>query len=590
MTFYSRRFTLPAALFLVVVISTFSRAQSERESDLIVNDPEVRYGLLANGLTYYVRANATPAGMAELRLAVRAGSALEDDDQLGLAHFLEHMLFNGTKKYPGNEIVEVLESFGMGFGPDINAYTTFERTVYRLSVSTQESSQFLTGLDVLEEWAFNATLEEQQFDKERGVVHEEWRAGRGAQARIQDQTHSLLFKGSRYAERLPIGDMDVVLNAPVEALRRFYNDWYRPDLMAVIAVGDFDPDEAVGLITERFGDYRGPENPRSRPEYPIPRHDETLMKVIHDPEATMASVHLYRKYDTRQTRRRRELSQDLAEHLFFVMLNQRLGEVSRSEEPPFLQGYGFSSSYNRDTSLAGLAAAVAEEEALAGLAALLAEAERVRRFGFLPSELERAKSDFMSFFETYWKQRNDMDSSDFVNSYLDAFFNGDFFPSVDWQWEAVQVLLPGITLEEVGEVADRLLGDSDRVVLITGPSVPAVADIQNDEKNLGGGGRSGDQEAGSLGGGCRYWTLGGEPAGSGAHYRPLWCSGHRHRALDSLQRRRGSLQVHRLQSRRDCLPGHQSRRRVPGGRRGIRLITIRRRCGVPRRPWDVFHR
>lgn len=481
MTSYVRRFVLFVVLFVSVAGVPSARAHGERIADPIVNDPEVRYGVLPNGLTYYVRNNAAPAGTAQLRLAVRAGSVLEDEDQRGLAHFLEHMLFNGTEKYPANEIVEVLESFGMTFGPEINAYTSFEETVYRLSVSTEDREQFLTGLEVLEEWAFNAALDEEEFEKERGVVHEEWRIGRGADARMRDQMYPLLFRGAPYAERLPIGDTDVILGAPLEALRRFYEDWYRPDLMAVIAVGDFDADEVVNLIAEGFGTYPGPENPRPRPEYTVPRHGETLVKVIHDPEATEVSAALYRKYDTPKWTRRSELRHDLAEQLFFTMFNERLGEVSRNEDPPFLYGYGFSTSLSPGTSLAGLAAGVEEEGALEGFAAILAEAERVRRFGFLPSELERAKTNMMSAFENYWKQRGDMESSNFVRFYLDAFLNDEFFPSIDWQWELVQEMLPGITLEEIDEIIHRFMDDSSRVALVQGPSVPGVTEIREDD-------------------------------------------------------------------------------------------------------------
>ena len=478
MTAFSRRLIAVPALFVVLAASLAARAQSE---DLIPNDPAVRTGELGNGLTYYVRANDKPAGMAELRLVVRAGSALEDDDQLGLAHFVEHMLFNGTENYPGSEIVDVLESFGMEFGPEINAYTSFEETVYRLRVSTEDDNQFDLGLEVLEEWAFNATFDDDQIEKERGVIREEWRVGRGAEARMQDETYPVLFHGSRYAERRPIGDMDIVATAPPETLRRFYDDWYRPDLMAVIAVGDFDPDETVRLIAGRFGRHAGPENPRPRPEFRIPGHDETLVKVVHDPEATQTSVQVFVKYDPPKARFRPELERDLAESLFYGMLNDRLSELSRSGDSPFLYGYGFSTPYTPRTSLAGLIAGVREDSVIAGLESVLIEAERARRYGFTDSELKRAKDEFSGWFENYWKQRDDMESSSFIDPLKDAFLLGDSYPSVDWQWEAVQDLLPGITLEEVQAVAETLLSEESRVVLVKGPSVPSVTDLSEDD-------------------------------------------------------------------------------------------------------------
>lgn len=469
-----RRVALAAILLIGIPAILAARAQPE---DLIVNDPAVRTGVLDNGLHYFVKANDKPKGMAELRLAVRAGSIQEDDDQLGLAHFTEHMLFNGTERFPENELINVLESFGMAFGPEINAFTTFDQTVYRLNVSTSDRDQFLLGLDVLEEWAFRATLTEEEFEKERGVVHEEWRVGRGSRARIQDQTYPILFAGSRYAERRPIGDPNIILDAPVEALRRFYDQWYRPDLMAVIAVGDFDPDETVLHIKERFSGYQGPDNPEPRISYPIPGHDDTLIGVIDDPEATRTTIQVLVKYDTPVVRYRPDLERDLAERLYFVMLNQRFEEMSRKEGSPFLQGYGFSTAYTDQTSLAGLAAAVSEDRILTGLEAILTEAERVRRFGFLETELDRAKKNVFSSFENYWKQRNDLESSAYVQPLLDAFVKGDSYPSIDWQWDAVQDLLPEVTLDDVRNVADRLLDESNRVVLITGPSVPALTEL-----------------------------------------------------------------------------------------------------------------
>lgn len=481
MTSKARVSILVTALFLSALSFLSARAQTEGRAALIVNDPEVRHGVLDNGLTYYVSANARPSGKAELRLVIKAGSSLEDEDQLGLAHFLEHMLFNGTEKYPKNELIEVLESFGMEFGPDINAYTSFEQTVYRLSVRSDDEEQFLTGLDVLEQWAFNATISEEEFDKERGIIVEEWRRGRGAQARMMDEAYPVLFKDSRWAERMPIGDMDIVRNAPVEAARRFYEDWYRPDLVGIVVTGDINPDEVVDIIAEKFGSYSNPVNARPRPDYPIPTHEETLVSIAHDVEAVGTSVQLYIKYKPGIAVYRSEVADDLAEQLFYVMLNQRLSEISRRENPPYIYGYGFASPYSKGLSLTGLAAAVPEEGVLIGLNALMTEAERVQRHGFTSSELERAKTDVMAFFESYWKQRNDLESADIINSYVDAFLLGDTYPDIDWQWDAVQEFVPAITLSQVNQVASDLLSDSNRVVLVNGPSVPAIENLDNEE-------------------------------------------------------------------------------------------------------------
>ncbi len=466
------------SVFLFVLTALLS---ARAQSDVIVNDPEVRAGVLPNGLHYYVRSNPKPADRGELRLVIRAGSVLEDEDQRGLAHFLEHMLFNGTESYPANELIDILESFGMEFGPDINAYTSFDQTVYQLTVSTDDDKQFALGLDVLEEWAFKAALTEEEFEKERGVVLEEWRGGRGADARMMDQEFPVLFAGSRYAERLPIGDVEIIQHAPVEALRRFYRDWYRPDLMAVIAVGDFNTDETVEMIRERFGGHPNPKDPRERTEYSIPGHDETLVKVVTDPEATQTSAQIYTKYEAKISVYREDIKRDLAEQLFSVMFNQRMSEIARREDAPFLYGYGFTTSYTDKTSLSGLAAGVSEDSVLSGMEALISEAERVQTYGFLASELERAKRDVYSSFENYWKQRYDLESSTFVQPLINAFLKNDKYPSIDWQWDAVQELLPEVTIEDVAKVTDQLLSDKNRVILIDGPSVPVIDSITEDQ-------------------------------------------------------------------------------------------------------------
>jgi len=469
-----------AAIFLFFSTGLWARAQSEGFEDFIVNDPETRRGILENGMQYFVRANAKPSGMAELRLVLKAGSILEDDDQLGLAHFVEHMLFNGTERFPGNELVDVLESFGMEYGPEINAYTSFDSTVYKLRVSTKDDEEFRLAFDILEEWAFNATLTEEEFEKERAVVLEEWRVGRNADARMLDEIYPILFKGSRYASRRPIGSTEIIRDAPIEALRRFYRDWYRPDLMAVIAVGDFDVIETTRMIRERFARQEGPEKPRPRLQYEIPEHDETLIKVVHDSEVTRSSVQIIVKKDYRKSRYKKDVRQELIERLFYTMFNQRLARIARGENPPFLSAYGFDTSYTGQTSISSLIAATQEDGILAGMEALLIEAERIRSFGFLNSELERARRDLLNHFEKLWKQRDYQESSALIKPLMDAFLLGEPYPSIDWQWQTLNEILPKIDLEELTAYSKVLLSDKNRVVIVRGPSVPEIAQLSNE--------------------------------------------------------------------------------------------------------------
>jgi len=467
------------AIFLLLSAGLLARAQPGDVDVLIVNDPEVRHGILSNGMRYFVRANARPSGMAELRLALIVGSILEDEDQLGLAHFVEHMLFNGTERFPANELVDVLESFGMEYGPEVNAYTSFDNTVYRLKVSTRDEEEFHLALDVLKEWAFNATLTEEEFEKERAVVIEEWRVGRGAEARMLDEVYPILFKGSRYARRRPIGSTEIIRNSPVENLRRFYEDWYRPDLMAVVAVGDFDADEVVRMIRERFGNQEGPENPRPREQYEIPGHDETLIKVVHDDEATYSSVQILVKHDYRISRYKKDVRREIVEQLFYDMFNHRIARVTREENPPFLNAYGFHTPYTERTSISSLIATTQADGILAGMEALLIEAERIRVFGFSDSELERAARDLLAYFEKLWKQRDDLESSTLVKPLMNAFLLGESYPSMDWQWRTLNEILPTIALDELAAYSEVPLGNENRVVIVKGPSVPEITQLDN---------------------------------------------------------------------------------------------------------------
>ncbi len=479
-----RRFIGIVAVFILSAATLHARAQIEepapRESDIadiIINDPEVRYGVLDNGLTYYVRRNEKPAGIAELRLAIHAGSLQEDEDQLGLAHFLEHMLFNGTEKYPKNELTKKLESFGVEFGPDLNAYTGFTDTLYQLTVSSVDEEEFNAGLDVLKEWAFHALLDEEEYEKERAVVYEEWRRSQGAMDRVMNQMYPILLKGSRYADRLPIGNMDVVLNAPISALKRFYRDWYRPDLMAVIAVGDFDPDATVKKIADLFGNQPNPARARAWSGYSIPRHSETYRHIIDDPEMGQSNVQIYVKYDTPRINNRIDYKSSFVENLFSSILNKRLTKLRLSEDPPFLHGAGYTFNFTNKTSFASLYAEVNEDEALRGLEALLSEVERIRLHGFLPAELERAKIEILSSYENEWKQHDDMDSAYLIPHYVNAFTKGTPYPSIDWQWKTAQELLPLINIEQVNEFASVLLSDMNRAMFVLGPSEPIITDI-----------------------------------------------------------------------------------------------------------------
>lgn len=433
-------------------------------------DPLLTVGQLDNGLTYYIRRNPEPENRAALWLVVNAGSNQEDDDQQGLAHFVEHMAFNGTENYPRQKLIDYLESTGMRFGPDINAYTSFDETVYMLTVPTDKSGFVETGIEILREWAQAVTFDETEVDKERGVVVEEWRLGLGAETRIRDQILPVLFKDSRYAERLPIGKKETLENAPYDALRRFYRDWYRPDLMAVIAVGDFEEADVRKLIEESFSALENPAELRPRQVYPVPDHEETLFAKVTDAEAPATLLQVYYKLPRQEEQSATAYRRSLVEGLYNSMMNARLDEVSRQPDPPFIMaGSGQDNRFVRSREVFMQLAVAQEDRVERALEALLAEAERVDRFGFTETELERAKAERLRGVERIYQERDNIDSDIYAAEYNRVFLWGEPTPGIAVELDMVREFLPTITLEELNELARSWVTDQNRVVLIVAP-------------------------------------------------------------------------------------------------------------------------
>ena len=438
-------------------------------------DPKVLHGMLDNGLTWFVRANARPEARAVLRLVVNAGSVLEDDDQRGLAHFLEHMAFNGTKSFEKQELVNYLERIGMRFGADINAYTSFDETVYMLEVPTDSAGMLETGLQILEEWAHAITLDSLEIEKERGVVLEEWRLGQGAASRVRDQQFPVVFQGSRYADRLPIGDPDVIRNFDHDALRRFYRDWYRPDLMAVIAVGDFDPADVASRIERRFSAIPARPDAPARPVFEVPRHPETLVSSVTDPELQVSRVEALWKLPPESDGTHADYRRRMVERSWNSMLNFRFFEITReSEQPPFLFAGSGKGLLVRGSEAFQLQAAVADGESSAGLERLLLEAERVERFGFTQAELDRQKADMLRGYQRAWEEREKSESSTYAAEYGRTFLQGESFPGIEYEYALARRYIPGIELEEVNRLGRRWISDSSRVLLAATPDKEGV--------------------------------------------------------------------------------------------------------------------
>ncbi|MFW6139304.1 MAG: M16 family metallopeptidase, partial [Spirochaetota bacterium] len=425
-------------------------------------------------LRYYIRANSRPAQRAELRLVVNAGSVLEDQDQRGLAHFLEHMAFEGTKNFEKDQIVDYLESIGMRYGPDLNAYTTYDETVYFLQVPTDDREALATGVQILEDWAHNMSLDKEAIDKERRIIVEEWRLRRSALARMRDEHYPVLFKGSRYARRRPIGKMEVIKNFDPEVLRRFYRDWYRPDLMTVIAVGDFNPEMMEKLIRKHFSEISMPEDPRPKPHYGLPGHHKTLFSVASDPEATGSLVRMIAKHSVRPFSTVQHYREHLKGALFNSMLTARLDELAHQSHSPLLGGFSAMGRIIRPSEFFFLSAQVKDNGIAKGLEALLTEALRVKKYGFSPSELSREKKALLKGIEQSYKERDKMQSSRFAAEYSRNFLEDEPIPGIAYEYRIYHQFVPGITLEEVNRIAERWLTDENRVVLANSPRKPGI--------------------------------------------------------------------------------------------------------------------
>ena len=432
-------------------------------------DPQIVSGKLENGFRYLIRANQKPEKRAEFRLTVDVGSVLEEEDEQGLAHFVEHMAFNGTANFAKQELVDYLETIGMRFGPDLNAYTGFDETVYMLTVPTDSSEFVDKAFQILEDWAHQVSNDSVEIDKERGVVIEEWRGRRGAGQRMLDEQLPIILKDSRYAERLPIGEKAVLDTFEHATLRDFYTRWYRPELMGFVAVGDFDPAAMEAKAREHFSRIQRRDDAPERALYPVPDHEETLFAIATDPEATGNSISIYYKQDVREQQTVGAYRRSLIEGLYHGMFNRRLQELTQLPEPPFLYGYSGQGRLLRTKEFFQLGAGVQDNGFDAGLEALLTEAARVREFGFTSSELERLKKASLRGMEQAYRERDKSRSSGFASEYVRHLLEGEPVPGIEKELELYRELLPGIGLAEVNALASGWTGESNRVIALNAP-------------------------------------------------------------------------------------------------------------------------
>lgn len=453
---------LPASLF----------AQIADLNQKLANDPNVKIGKLDNGLTYYIRKNSKPEKKVDLRLVLNAGSILENDQQVGLAHFLEHMVFNGTKTFPKNELIDYLQSIGVKFGQHLNAYTSFDETVYFLPIPADDPVKLDKGFQILEDWAFNANLEGQDIDDERGVVIEEYRTSLGAEDRMMHKYLPKMMYNSMYAKRLPIGTKENLETFKHDEIRQFYKDWYRPDLMAVIVVGDIDVNEMEQKIKNHFGSYKNPKNAPTRKSFEIPNHKETFVSIITDKEATDANIRILYKdlKNSKPSTTIGDYRNDLIEGLFGQMINARLAEYTNDANPPFTYGYSYyGGMYGRDKDAYQSFAMTAEDKQLEAIKTLAIENERAKKFGFTQSELDRVKTLYLSYYEKAYNDRDKNNSSAYLGQYQTNFLKGEAIPSMEYEYNLVKELLPTITLKETNDLIKNYIRDENRVIILTGP-------------------------------------------------------------------------------------------------------------------------
>ncbi len=461
------------ALLLLALSIAASFAQAAITLDAVVPvGPQVKVGKLANGLSYYIQKNARPAARAELRLVVKAGSVQEDDDQQGLAHFTEHMAFNGSIHFKKHELVSYLQSIGVQFGADLNAYTSFDETVYILPIPTDKPEYLDQSLLVLRDWAGGLSFNDADIDKERDIILEEARRGKGAADRINKQLFPKMFNGSLYAKRLPIGQEELLKTFKPEALRRFYRDWYRPELMAVIVIGDIDPVQVEAMVKAQFATLANPPQPRPRHPVPIATLAATEALVITDAEAGSNGIMIrYPVQVVHESATFREYRRKLVENLFATMLGERMQELSQQESPPFVGGGSGMGKLVRGYQSYLSQAVLGKEGAVPAITALVQENERARQFGFSAAELDRAKKNMLRNFERAYNERDKSESASYAAEYIRNFLEQETIPGIENEFKYLKEFLPGISLEELNRFArDTIPRQAAKLVVYTGSS------------------------------------------------------------------------------------------------------------------------
>ncbi len=466
---------------LCLILPFLSKAQGDK----IPLDSKIKTGQLDNGLKYYIIQNKKPEKKIELRIVVNAGSILEDKDQLGLAHLMEHMNFNGLKHFPQNEVVHYLQSIGVEFGADLNAYTSFDETVYILPIPADDKKKIDQGFQIIADWSGAALLENEEIDKERGVVLEESRLGKGAEDRMMKKWLPEYLNGSLYAERLPIGSDDLLKTFKYDVIKRFHKDWYRPDLQAVMVVGDIEPAEAEKLIKDKFSGFKNPTNERPRPEsFNVPVRTSSKAMVLSDKEAPYTVIQIIGNSKRKASATTvTEYITDLKQNLFNTMISGRLEELKNVANPPLIFGYGgFSGGWARGWENFQLFAICGNDKIKDATEALVKESLKIKKFGFTASEFERAKSSVMAGYEKSFNEKDKTESKTKVNELVRHFLTNEPVPGIEWEYNLVKNNLSKISLEDVNKLKEDINTDQNYFALVTTKTedkLPSDADLKS---------------------------------------------------------------------------------------------------------------
>ncbi|MDR3340118.1 MAG: insulinase family protein [Candidatus Symbiothrix sp.] len=472
---------------LGIVLLSVSSAFSQQVPDLPI-DPKVKYGKLDNGLTYYIRHNELPKQRVDFYIAQNVGSILEEDNQRGLAHFLEHMAFNGSTHFSGNQVVSYLETVGVKFGQNLNAYTSFDRTVYNISnVPATRTGTIDSCLLILHDWSNSLSLEESDILKERGVIREEMRSRGEAQFRIMEKLLPQIMPGNKYGSRMPIGTEEVVMNFKPEELRDYYHKWYRPDLQGIIIVGDIDVDQIENKLKAVFADIPAPVNPAERTYVTIDDNEETLVGIAIDKESTTTAISIDFKHEKLPKELRGTVAGLVTDYMNATIsriMSERISEITQKANPPFLGANVYNDDFMLTATKESLSGTVGikDNDIEGGMKALVREIARLKKHGFIGSEYERARTNILTQYENAFKEKDKVQNARYANEYVTHFTSGGYIPGIETEYNMISSIAPNIPVDIVNQYIAQLIGDKNIVISLQaaekeGETLPAKADL-----------------------------------------------------------------------------------------------------------------